>query len=609
MIQAVAINTRKRVKGKWPKKAPTWDLKDLYPSMTSPRIAEDIEWCKAQAARFRKQYEGKIAGLTGVKLAAAIGQFESLSDRLGRLGSFAQLLYAADSTAAGVGRFYQNIREQGVAIGNDTLFFTLELNALSDGQLKEKLQDAALKKYTPWLRDVRVYKTHVLSADLEKLMHEKDLTSNAAWVRLFDETLEAMRFKVSGKELAIAEAMDLLSSPKPKKREAAAKALHKGLSAQIRTFTHITNTLAKDKEIEDTWRKYAKPISSRNVGNFVEDEVVEALLGSVKANYKNLSHRYYKYKAKLLKKKKLEFWDRNAPLPGDANRVYRWDEAVEIVLDAYHRFSPTFAEMGAEFFKNPWIDGAMRKGKTSGAFAHPTVPSAHPYLLVNYQGKLDDVATLAHELGHGVHQLLSANKGALMADTPLTLAETASVFGEQLVFQSLLANEKKAANRRRLIAGKVEDMLNTVVRQTAFCEFERRVHDARREGELMADQIGDIWMAVQQESLGPAFNYRKEYRHYWAYIPHFIHTPFYVYAYAFGDCLVNSLYGVYQKGRGASGRNPDFEKKYLAMLEAGGTLHHKELLKPFGLNAAKPSFWQEGLDVISGYIDELEASE
>ena len=366
-------------------------------------------------------------------------------------------------------------------------------------------------------------------------------------------------------------------------------------------FALITNTLAKDKAIEDKWRNFLKPISSRNMQNFIEDEVVEALITSVKGQYSNLSHRYYRIKAGWMGQDKLDYWDRNAPLPNADDREIPWDEAVETVLTAYESFSPSLRELGELFFTRPWIHALPSEGKDSGAFAHPTVPDVHPYLLVNYKGKIRDVMTLAHELGHGVHQVLAAKQGALMADTPLTLAETASVFGEQLTFRKILEQESDAKKRAIIIAGKVEDMLNTVVRQVAFCEFERHVHDERQKGEVPIERLNNIWLQVQKESLGDAIRLDSPYEYYWSYIPHFIHSPFYVYAYAFGDCLVNSLYSVYLEGM------EDFENKYFSMLEAGGTKHHKELLEPFGLDATDPLFWNKGLGMISSFIDELES--
>jgi len=588
-------------------KLPNWDLSSLYSATDAPEIKADVEKARNTAKAFARCYADKIENISADELLTAITEYEKLSDLLGKLGSYAQLIYASNMTDPQSASFYQNISEELTDISTQTLFFTLAINRIDDAVLAKLLaESSALAKYQPWLRDVRALRPYQLADELEKLLHEKSITGHAAWSRLFDETLAQMKFPLDGKKLSSAEILDLLSSPDGEMRRKAAKVFGKKLGEQIHVFALITNIIAKDKAIEDNWRKFPLPISSRNVANQVEDEVVSALLDTVKRNYSNLSHRYYKFKAGWLGKEKLEYWDRNAPLPQDDDSKYSWEEAKSTVLDAYGAFSPRLQAIGKRFFDENWIDVPVRPGKSPGAFAHPTVPSAHPYLLLNYQGKTRDVMTLAHELGHGVHQVLSAKQGALMADTPLTLAETASVFGEQLVFQNILANEKNPARRRILIAGKVEDMLNTVVRQTAFCEFERVVHEQRKKGELTSEALGKIWMKVQKDSLGSAFNFSREYRNYWAYVPHFIHTPFYVYAYAFGDCLVNALYATYLKEK-AAGNAASFEQKYLTMLEAGGTLRHKELLAPFNIDITKPDFWQQGLDIISGYIDELVA--
>jgi len=588
-------------------KLPRWNLADLYPAHDAREVGEDLKKARAQAAKFRKNYSGRIKTLSGDELAAAIRAYEKLEDILGKLASYAQLLYAEDMTNPAFAQFYQNTTEAVTSISSDTLFFTLALNKLEEGAVKNLLKTSKkLKKYKPWLRDIRAYRAHQLPEKLEQMLHEKTVTGHAAWSRLFDETIAQMRFSLGSKKLSSAEILDLLSSRDAAMRKKAAKVLGDELGKHAHVFTLITNTLAKDKEIEDRWRGFAAPISSRNLANQVEDEVVEALVETVRKNYARLSHRYYALKATWFGAKKLNYWDRNAPFPSEDDHSYKWGEASKLVLDAYTSFSPEMAKIGKEFFDKGWIDAPVAPGKAPGAFAHPTVPSAHPYLLVNFQGKTRDVMTLAHELGHGVHQVLSASQGALMADTPLTLAETASVFGEQIVFQEILRREKDDKRKKALIAGKVEDMLSTVVRQVAFCDFERRVHDARKNGELTSDEIGKIWMDVQAESLGPALKFSEEYSYYWTYIPHFIHSPFYVYAYAFGDCLVNALYAEYQKQK-ALGRGAEFETKYIEMLKAGGTLRHKELLAPFGIDISKPAFWQQGLDIVSGYIDQLEA--
>ncbi len=503
------------------------------------------------------------------------------------------------------GQFYQNTQERLTDISSRMLFFCLCLNKIPEKEMQQKLTHVPLQRYAPWLRDVRAMKPYQLSDELEKMLHEKNVVGAASWTRLFDETIASLRFPIGQKKMTEPEVFNLLTSKEPQARKKAALCIGDTFKAHAPLFTLVSNTLAKDKEIEDRWRGFKRPISSRNVANHIEDEVVNALIEAVRHNYAQLSHRYYKLKARWFGRRTLEYWDRNAPLPFGVERHYDWAEAREVVLTSYRNFSPTIAEVGKRFFDKGWIDARVKAGKSPGAFAHPTVPSAHPYLLLNYQGKTRDVMTLAHELGHGVHQVLAAGQGALMADTPLTLAETVSVFGEQLTFREIVRREPDARKRKALIAGKVEDMINTVVRQVAFCEFEIRLHDARRKGELTTEQICAIWMDVQSESLGPAIKLHGNYKYFWTYIPHFIHSPFYVYAYAFGDCLVNSLYASYQE-ESAKGKAGDFEKKYIRMLEAGGTFRHKELLAPFGLNATKPDFWLKGLEVISSFIDELE---
>jgi oligoendopeptidase F len=579
---------------------PEWDLADLYPGRDSPGLAQDLARLAADADAFAGRYAGRLAELGGTELGAAVAAYERLQEQGGRILSFASLLHAGDLADPEIGRFFQTMQERINAISTTLLFFTLELNKLNDAALEAKSADPALARYRPWLRDVRAFRQHQLSDEIEKLLHEKSIAGSAAWVRLFDETMTALRFPFRGRELTETEALDLLSDRDAEVRREAAESVGEVLGRNARTFALITNTLAKDKEIEDRWRGFARPISSRNLGNFIEDEVVDALIAAVRESYPRLSHRYYRLKARWLGTETLPFWDRNAPLPEDDDRLIPWPEAEETVLRAYGAFSPELAAVGRRFFAARWIDAPARPGKASGAFAHPTVPSAHPYLLLNYQGRVRDVMTLAHELGHGVHQLLAAPQGYLMADTPLTLAETASVFGEMLAFRALLARETDPGRRKIMLAGKVEDMLNTVVRQIAFVTFEERVHDARREAELTPDELAEIWLAVQRESLGPAIRLDGVYRHYWSYIPHFIHTPFYVYAYAFGDCLVNSLYAVYEDA------HQGFAGRYLALLRAGGTLRHRELLAPFGLDAADPAFWSKGLSVVSCLIDELE---
>ncbi|PHP67247.1 oligoendopeptidase F [Zhengella mangrovi] len=585
---------------------PEWNLADLYPAMDSPELADDLARAAREAAEFEARWKGKLdqaAGRTGPDgLGAAMRGYESLEDLMGRIMSYAGLLYAGDTSDPARAKFYGDLSEKITDASTHLLFFTLEMNRVPDARIEAALDaDAGFGHYRPWILDLRKDKPYQLEDRVEQLFHEKSITGPGAWNRLFDETVSALRFTIDGEDLAIEPTLTRMQDADPDVRRKASEAVAQTLGAHARTFTLITNTLAKDKEISDRWRGFADIADSRHLANRVEREVVDALADAVRNAYPRISHRYYAMKAKWLGMDKLNHWDRLAPLPETPKAVIPWEKARETVLRAYGGFAPEMAEIAGRFFDRNWIDAPARPGKSPGAFAHPTVPSAHPYVLLNYLGKPRDVMTLAHELGHGVHQVLAGEQGALMASTPLTLAETASVFGEMLTFRSLLDATTDRRERKAMLAQKVEDMIGTVVRQIAFYEFERKVHTARRQGELTTEQIGRLWMDVQAESLGPAVVLREGYETFWSYVPHFIHSPFYVYAYAFGDCLVNSLYAVYRNAESG------FQQKYFDMLRAGGTKHHTELLAPFGLDASDPGFWQKGLAVIEGLIDELEA--
>jgi oligoendopeptidase F len=587
-------------------KLPEWNLSDLYVGIGAPEIARDLAKMDSECVAFETDYKGSLADKTvgeggGAWLAEAVKRYEAIDDLAGRLASYASLVHAGDNVDAAISKFYGDVSERLTAASTHLLFFALELNRIDDAVIARAMQTPALGHYRPWIEDLRKEKPYQLEDRIEQLFHEKSQTGYSAFNRLFDQTISALRFKVAGKDLAIEPALSLLQDRDANKRKLAAEALAKTFKANERTFALITNTLAKDKDISDRWRGFADVADSRHLNNRVEREVVDALVASVRSAYPKLSHRYYRLKAGWFKKKKLAHWDRNAPLPFAATTTIGWPEAQNMVLTAYRGFSPEMADIAARFFSDRWIDAPVRPGKAPGAFSHPTTPSAHPYVLMNYQGKPRDVMTLAHELGHGVHQVLAAKNGALMAPTPLTLAETASVFGEMLTFRRLLSQTRSARERQALLAGKVEDMINTVVRQIAFYSFERAVHTERKNGELTAERLGELWLSVQGESLGSAIEIKPGYETFWMYIPHFIHSPFYVYAYAFGDCLVNSLYAVYEKA------SDGFAERYLAMLAAGGTKHYSELLQPFGLDAKDPTFWDGGLSVIAGMIDELEA--
>ncbi len=481
---------------------PEWNLDDLYPGIDSPQVGRDLAQADADCAAFERDFKGRLAAMAagargGQELAEAVKRYEALEDSLGRLISYASLMYAGDTTDPKRAKFYGDVQERITAASIHLLFFTLELNRVDDAALDAAMKDPALGHYRPWIEDVRKEKPYQLEDRVEQLFHEKSMTAYSAWNRQFDELIASLRFKIGGKDLAIEPALNFMVDPDGKKRKATAQALAKTFKENLRPFTLITNTLAKDKEISDRWRGFKDVADARHLSNRVEPEVVEALVSAVRAAYPKLSHRYYALKAKWFGKKTLPYWDRNAPLPKVAQRTISWTDARATVLTAYGAFSPKMAEVADQFFEKRWIDAPVRPGKQPGAFAHPTVPSAHPYVLLNYMGKPRDVMTLAHELGHGVHQVLAAPNGPLMAPTPLTLAETASVFGEMLTFKKLLAQTTDKKQRKAMLAAKVEDMINTVVRQIAFYTFERKVHLERRNGELTSDKLCELWMSVQ----------------------------------------------------------------------------------------------------------------
>ena len=583
---------------------PEWDLSDLYPSVDAPELKRDMEFLTKECAAFAADYEGKLANLDAKAMLDCVLRYEKIDMVAGRIMSFAGLRYYQKTTDAGRAKFMSDCQDKITNATTALVFFSLEFNRLDEAHLEALLAaNAELARYRPVFDRMRAMKPYQLSDEMEKFLHDQSVVGAAAWNRLFDETIAGMSFEVDGEVMGIEATLNCLSEQNRAKREAGARALVKGFAAQLPLFARVHNTLAKEKEIEDRWRKLPSAQAARHLANHVEPEVVEALRNAVVAAYPRLSHRYYALKAKWLGFETLEVWDRNAPLPMEDERIVPWIEACRIVTEAYSAFDPRMAELAEPFFTDGWIDAAVKEGKAPGAFAHPTVADAHPYVMLNYLGKPRDVMTLAHELGHGVHQRLAAGQGELLSSTPLTLAETASVFGEMLTFRRMLSEAKDQAARKVMLAGKVEDMINTVVRQIAFYDFECKLHAARREGELTPDDINALWMSVQAESLGPVFNFMEGYETFWAYIPHFVHSPFYVYAYAFGDGLVNALYAAYEEGQDG------FEEKYFDMLKAGGSKHHKELLAPFGLDASDPAFWDKGLSMIESMIDELEEME
>ena len=582
-------------------KLPVWNLKDLYESPKAKNLNNDLNQLRRITKKFEKKYTFKITKLSPSQLLKAIIELENIDIKIDKIMSYAHLLVAEDGNNEKNKIFYQQMQEQITNIASSIVFFSLELNEVSNAKLNKIYADKKLEPYKNWIKNIRKFKPYQLDVKTEKLLQEKSITSRSAWVRLFDDTIASLKFPFKGKNLSSAEIFNFLSDKKESNRKKSAEVVSGVLKDNISLFTSITNNLAKDKSINDKWRGLPSPVSSRNLSNVVEDEVVEALTETIKENYPKIAHRYYKIKAKWFKKKSLMYWDRNAPLPFQSQSVYSWKDAKRIVSDAYSNFDKRAGDIVNKFFDNSWIHAPVIAGKSPGAFAASTVPSAHPFILVNYQGKARDIATLAHELGHGIHQYLAGRKQTYFnSSTPLTLAETASVFGEMLTFKSLLSITTKENERKGLLANKVEDMLNTVVRQIAFFEFEKRIHDQRKIKELSVNEICKIWIDVQKQSLGPSIKFNDDYKYFWSYIPHFIHSPFYVYAYAFGDCLVNSLFNVYES------KLPKFEDKYITLLESGGSDTYDKLLKPFGLNPKRKDFWQKGVNVIESLIDQLE---
>ncbi len=582
---------------------PEWNLDDLYTGENAAELKRDLDWLEEACASFATDYEGKLADLDAAGFLDCVLRNERITQVAGRIMSFAGLRYYQLTTDAGRAKFMSDMQEKITNFTTPLVFFTLELNRLEDDHLDGLFaQNSDLARYKPVFDRIRAMKPYQLSDEMEKFLHDMGVVGDA-WERLFDETIAGLQFDVDGETLGIEGTLNLLTDPDRARREAGARELAEVFQSNVKTFARIHNTQTKEKEVLDRWRGMETAQTGRHLSNDVEPEVVEALRNAVVKAYPKLSHRYYALKRKWLGLDKMQVWDRNAPLPMEDPKTVDWPTAEKMVMDAYNAFDPRMGELAQPFFRKGWIDAGVKPGKAPGAFAHPTVTNVHPYVMLNYLGKPRDVMTLAHELGHGVHQVLAADQGEMLSSTPLTLAETASVFGEMLTFRKMLEGAKTQQERKVLLAGKVEDMINTVVRQIAFYDFECKLHAARRGGELTPDDINALWMSVQDESLGPVFEFMEGYETFWAYIPHFVHSPFYVYAYAFGDGLVNALYAVYEEGK------PGFEDKYFDMLKAGGSKHHKELLAPFGLDASDPAFWDKGLSMISGFIDELEAME
>lgn len=585
--------------------APSWDLSDLYSARDDARVAGDLAAAQAVVAELNG-LEGRLAAsagdaaVLGGLLDQAIGLYERASDLLGALGAYAFLAASTARDDADAQGFEADLREKITAIATPTVWLTLEINQIDDAALEAALTaDPNAARWRPWLRRVRAMKPHELSPELERFIAERAPIS-AQWPRLFDETLAALRVEAGKETLTLSEALNRLSDPKTARRKAAAEGLNTALGAEARTMALVLNTVAADKAMEERWRGFRRPADSRHLGNEVDGDAVDAMAEAVAQAYPRLSHRYYALKAKAMGKARLDQWDRNAPIETTAPRAYDWDQGKAVVLDSFADLGGDFADRARLFFDRPWIDGRARPGKQSGAYSHPVTADRHPYVFLNWMGERRDVLTLAHELGHGVHQTLAAGQGTLLGDTPLTLAETASIFAEGLTFDRLLAISPKS-EQRGLLAGRIEDGLNTVVRQIAFHRFETRFHDERQSGEVSVERIGQIWLEEMGASLGPAVTLNPGYEHWWSYVSHFVHTPFYVYAYAFGDLLVSAL----MEARRADPAG--FTPLYRELLAAGGTRTYVEALKPFGLNPRDPAFWAAGCKRLERLVDQFEA--
>lgn len=582
-------------------KLPAWDLSDLYNGINDPAVNRDLKRYKEMSEKFAADYKGKLASLNASEFADSLKVYEEISVIGDILGEFAYLNMCTQMKNNEAMAFYQNISEKLTDYAKPTVFYTLEINQLPEDKLAGWMKDEKVAFYKHWLERVRRFKKHELSEEVEEVLLEKSITSSSAWVRLYEEHSSRLKFIVDGKEYNDAEISKLLQDKDPAVREKAGKELNRVSKENSPLFAFIYNMVIKDKAIEDEKRGYEKPISERNLHENVKDEVVDALAETVKKNYQHISHRFYKLKAKWLGVDKIRYWDRNAPLPCAEDLHYSWDEAVKLVLNAYREFSEDLYETALPFFENNWIDVPPRDGKRSGAFAAGTTSTKHPYLFLNFVGKQNDVLTLAHELGHGCHMRLRQKNGDLNETSRMTSEEVASVFGEMITFQSMLRSIDDDKAKLCLIASKVNDMINTAFRQIAFHFFESKAHDERKGGELSEQRLSDIWVEVQKDVLGPSVIVDENSAYIWSQVGHFFFLPFYVYAYSFADCLVNSLYQV-----STEDKVKDFPAQYLEMLSKTAVTEYDELLKPFGLNPSDASFWNKGLSLISGYIDELE---
>ena len=580
---------------------PAWNLSDLYQGIDDERITRDMENYRDFCIDFANQYKGKLAQLDSQEMLKALKDYEKNSLSISRVGGFAYLNMVTQMKNQSAVAFYQNISEKLTDYSKPLIFLSLEINQLPEEKIQQWLADEQLAFYKPWFERLRRFKPYELSEPVEEVLLEKSMTSSSAWVRLYEETSSRLEYKVDGKSYNDAEISKLLLDKDADLRHRAGAEINRVAKENADLFTFIYNMIIKDKAIEDEKRGFKEPVSSRNLSENVPDKTVETLAETVRANYKNIAHRFYKLKAKWLGVEKISYWDRNAPLPFADDTEYSWEETVKLVLDAYKSFSPKLYDIAKDFFENNWIDVPPRDGKRSGAFCAPVSADFHPYLMLNFAGKRNDVLTLAHELGHGCHHQTRTKNGELNEYSRMTTEEVASVFGEMITFQSMVSKLPDGPEKLALIASKVSDMINTAIRQIAFHFFETRAHAERKNGELSKDRLCEIWQEEMAVSLGDAVEVGEDSRYIWSQVGHFFFLPFYVYAYSFADCLVNSLYQVSQEGR-----VENFADKYLELLSKTAIGDYEKLLAPFGLNPNSPDFWNKGLSLISGYIDELE---
>ncbi|MDR3567069.1 MAG: M3 family oligoendopeptidase [Syntrophobacteraceae bacterium] len=574
-----------------------WDLKDLYSSPSDPKIASDLQCLKERLVDFFR-FRGKIVDLEPDRMVVAVEMLEEINERAEKLLAYAYLDFSTRTLDAGASAFFQSMKELYSQIKRDTLFFSLEWTNLAEGRAEALAGSSSLSKYGHYLTSLRRYKPHVLSEPEEKILAEKSPAGSSAWGALFDKMVASLRF--GEKARTQSEVLGALHSAERKERKQAADELSEGLQGVLVPLTHIFNTLLLDKSIEDRLRGYPHWLGARNLDNEIGDAMVDALVSAVCSRY-DIVERYYILKRKLLGVGELFDYDRYAPVRAGADAGISWAEAREIVLTSFEEFSLEAAMIARLFFENEWIHASILPGKRSGAYSHPVVPSAHPYVLLNFTGSRRDVMTLAHELGHGIHQYLARKEGLFNSQTPLTTAESASVFAETLVFRTLLKRAASKEERLSLLCSKIEDTFATVFRQVAMNRFEERVHNARRTlGELDSEYIGEAWMQTQATMFGSSVRLLDHYKIWWSYVPHFVHSPGYVYAYAYGELLTAALYDKYLR------EGPGFVAAYLQFLGAGGKAQPCELLKPLGVDPTDSGFWERGIGIIEGLVVEAE---